>query len=98
MAKLSTQTGMGTSYHRVSIRTTVNELIELIGEPQHSDNTGREKVNFMWECETSNEKVFTIYDWKQYQSLDLDEEFDFHIGAKDKITSIEAKYELLSLF
>jgi hypothetical protein len=97
MAKLSFQHGSGTSYHGVSINTTVNKLVEAIGEAQCIENNGKDKCNFDWSCETEYEEVFTIYDWKEYRSIGLDEEINFHIGARDKMTSINAKHELNAL-
>jgi len=94
MAKLTTQSGNGTSFHGETINTTVSRLIEVIGEPQGQDNTGDDKVNFDWNCECEDGDVFTIYDWKEYRSIGLDEYIEFHIGSKDKLTSMKAAAEL----
>jgi hypothetical protein len=45
--------------------------------------------------ETEDGEVFTIYDWKEYRPLKLDEYVVWHIGAKDKSTSNTAEDEIL---
>jgi hypothetical protein len=75
--------GCGTSFHVSEIVTTVNKLKKVLGEPYYEENTGEEKVNFDWRMEHDG-IVFTIYDWKQYRPLDLDEEISFHIGGYSK--------------
>lgn len=97
MAKLTDKSISGTSFHFTTIRTTVNKLIDTIGHPQCFDNTGDDKVNFEWDCETEEGDVFTIYDWKEYRPLGYDELIDFHIGGFDKIVTEKAKRELLDL-
>ena len=98
MAKLSKKSPAGTSFHDVTIRATANQLIQALGKAQWGNNDGSDKTNFDWVCETSSGKVFTIYDWKYYRPLDLNEEVDFHIGANSFITSMDARKELLQLF
>ena len=88
--KLTNKPRGGTSYHMMNIATTVNKLIDAIGKPQIEDNDGNDKVNVEWICELSDGTVFTIYDWKEYRSIDYNEEIDFHIGAKDRETSQRA--------
>ena len=67
--KFTTKSTSGTSFFGTTIRTTVNNLIENIGEPTFEENTGDCKVNFEWELETESGKVFTIYDWKEYRPI-----------------------------
>jgi hypothetical protein len=81
--KLTNKPRGGTSYHMMNIATTVNKLIDAIGKPQIEDNDGNDKVNVEWICELSDGTVFTIYDWKEYRSIEYDEEIEFHIGAKN---------------
>jgi len=88
----------GTSFYDVTFKASVNQLIKIIGEPTMGDNTGKYKVNFDWRMETDNGDVFTIYDWKEYRELDLDENIEWHIGAHSKSTSTVAKVELLMKF
>jgi hypothetical protein len=87
----------GTSFHDVKIITTVNELIRVLGEPTIQDNTGKNKVNFEWDCETEDGDVVTIYDWKEYRVLGLDEHIEFHLGGHDLIPTLDAKDELKAL-
>ena len=98
MAKLSFKNPTGTSFHNVTIRCTANQMIRAIGEAQWGNNDGRDKVNFDWICETKYGAVFTVYDWKFYRPLDLDEEVAFHIGAHRADTALTAQKELLKLF
>jgi len=95
MAKLTSKTGNRTSFYGITINTTVNRLMEVLGEPQFQSNDGEDKVNFDWVCENGDGDVFTIYDWKEYRSIGLDEYAEFHIGSKDKLTSMKAVAELL---
>ena len=88
----------GTSFYDVTFKASVNQLIRIIGEPTMGDNTGKDKVNFDWWMETDNGDVFTIYDWKEYRELDLDENIEWHIGAHSKSASTVAKVELLMKF
>jgi hypothetical protein len=95
--KLSNKPRGGTSYHWMNIVTTVNKLIDAIGAPQVEDNDGSDKVNVEWICELSDGTVFTIYDWKEYRPIEYDEEIEFHIGAKDKVSSQRAMDALSQL-
>jgi hypothetical protein len=91
MAKLSDQNLNGTSFHDSVIYASVNELIEILGEPQYQSNDGQDKVNFEWDCETEEGDVFTIYDWKEYRTISKDEEIEWHIGGHSKgITTVAA--------
>lgn len=94
MAKKTYKTTDGTSFHGTTIRATVNQLTSAFGEPE-DNNTGEDKVNFVWDMETEDGEVFTIYDWKEYRIIDEDEYIVWHIGAKDKSTSNTAEDEIL---
>jgi hypothetical protein len=94
MAKKTFKCTDGTSFHGVTIRATVEQLTNAFGEPD-DNNTGEDKVNFVWDMETEEGEVFTIYDWKEGRPLRLDEYVIWHIGAKDKSTSNTAEDELL---
>jgi len=94
MAKLTNQNANGTSFHGVTFKATVNQLISVLGEPHWVDNTGEDKVNFDFVFETEEGDVFTAYDWKEYKVLDLDEVIEWHIGAHSKSVSNVAKEEL----
>ena len=95
MAKKTYQSTDGTSFHGVTIRATVNQLISAFGEPSDDSNTGEDKVNFEWDMETEEGEVFTIYDWKKYRMIDVDEYVTWHIGAMSKSVSYDAERELL---
>lgn len=84
MIKLSNEFSGG-SFHHVTINSSVNELIDVLGHPQHIDNTGNDKVNFEWDCITECERKirFYIYDWKEYRELSYNEQIEFHIGGKN---------------
>jgi hypothetical protein len=94
MAKLSNKNTDGTSYHMISIKSTLNLLRKVLGEPQYFDNTGEDKTNVDYVCETEDGDVFTIYDWKVYRSIGDDEVINFHIGAHTDRIAFNAKQEL----
>jgi hypothetical protein len=93
MAKKTYKNVDGTSFHGVTIRATVEQLTNAFGEPD-DNNTGEDKVNFVWDMETEEGDVFTIYDWKHYRSLDLDEVIEWHIGSHSKSISNTALEEI----
>ena len=93
MAKKSYKDISGTSFYGTTITTTVAKLKKLLGEP-YSNNTGEDKVNFDWDCETEDGDVFTVYDWKEYREISEDEFIEFHIGAISKQISEQAKQEI----
>jgi hypothetical protein len=95
MARKTNSSTDNTSFHGVTFRASVNQIISAFGEPDMEYNTGEDKVNFEWDMETDEGNVFTIYDWKEYRKLDLDEKIEWHIGAKGAMTSIDAKQEIL---
>jgi hypothetical protein len=95
MAKLSEKPADGTSFHNITIKCTPQQLIDLLGAPQCLCNDGSDKTNFDWTCETASGKVFTIYDWKYYRFLDLNESIRWNIGSYDSGTSIVAKDEIM---
>jgi hypothetical protein len=84
----------GSSWFGDLIITTYPKLIEILGQPTFNDNTGEDKVNMEWVCESREGFVFTIYDWKEYEPLNEEYEYGFHIGGfSEKQTKI-AKAEL----
>ena len=95
MAKKTYKSADGTSFHGTTIRATVNQLISAFGEPSDDSNTGEDKVNFEWEMETEDGEVFTIYDWKEYRMIDVDEYVVWHIGAMNKSVCNTAEDEIL---
>ena len=94
--KRSNNTG-GTSFHGVTLTVTPQQLIDALGEPEYFSNDGSDKTNMDYSLETEDEIAFTIYDWKEYRPLQMDETIEFHIGALSSTQSIEAKNEVLRL-
>jgi hypothetical protein len=93
----NTERASGTSFHDTVLLTSVNKIIEALGEPTFEDNAGSDKVNFEWICETESGEVFTIYDWKEYRPISKTEIIEWHIGGKSgRITELALK-EMLSL-
>jgi len=93
MRKTNKTTG-GTSFFDTTIGTTIHTLNKLLGEPTYVDNTGMDKVNYEWEMETSDGKVFTVYSWKEYKILHEHEIIEFHIGGHSKSVTEQAKNEM----
>jgi hypothetical protein len=79
--KQTNQSPVGTSFHDTVINTTVNKLIKAIGKPYMHKNLGDDKINFEWRMELEDGTVFTVYDYKEYRKIDLDELIEFHIGG-----------------
>ena len=84
MAKLTHKSPFGTSFHNTTIKTNVETLISILGEPTYNDNSGEDKVNFEWVCENEDGEVFTIYDWKYYRPISKTEIIEWHIGGENK--------------
>lgn len=84
----------GTSFHNTTIKCSVSTLKKVLGEPNYSGNDGQDKINFEWEMETNDGDVFTVYDWKEYRSINEDEVIEWHIGGHTKAATEEAKYEI----
>ena len=84
----------GSSWFGDLIITNYPKLIEILGQPTFDDNTGQDKTNMEWVCESREGFVFTIYDWKEYEPLNEEYNYSFHIGGfSEKQTKI-AKAEL----
>lgn len=98
MAQKSTQSASGTSFHGDTVRASVNDFIKMFGDPNYEDNTGSDKVNFEWVCETESGDVFTIYDWKEYRRLDQEEVIEWHIGGHNGSVTNQALNEIASMF
>ena len=94
MAKLSVKESSFTSFHRDTIICSVNDLKKLLGEPEYACNTGEDKINYEWNCETDDGDVFTIYDYKQGHPIQDDEHIEWHLGGHEKRITNIAKIEL----
>ncbi len=84
----------GTSFHGTVMSCSVSTLKKVLGEPVYDGNTGDDKVNFEWNMETNDGDVFTVYDWKEYRSINEDEVIEWHIGGFNESATEEAKYEI----
>ena len=84
----------GTSFHDTVINCSVSTLRKVLGEPVNECNDGQDKVNFDWEMETDNGDVFTVYDWKEYRTLNEDDIIEWHIGGHNKAVTEQAKHEI----
>ena len=88
----------GTSGQDVTFSASVNDLIKIFGEPTIQDNTGDYKTNFDWHLQISSGDVFTVYDYKEYRKLNLDETIEWHVGAFSRDVASEAKAQILDSF
>ena len=70
----------GTSFHGDKVKATANELEAIIGEPSAEQNGYGEKTNIEWWFSIGDD-VFTIYDWKEYRTIGMDEVIEWHIGG-----------------
>jgi hypothetical protein len=93
MAKKTYKNVDGTSFQGVTIKASVQDLTRALGEPDNN-NTGEDKVNFVWDMETEEGDVFTIYDWKEYRKISDIEVIEWHIGSFSKSISNIAKMEV----
>jgi hypothetical protein len=84
----------GTSFHNTTIKGSVSTLIKVLGTPDYLGNDGKDKINFEWEMETDSGDVFTVYDWKEYRSLNENEIIEWHIGGKSRSITEQAKSEI----
>ena len=87
----------GTSFHGLTVITTINKLTDALGHAQYFQNTGENKVNVCWDCENAVGEVVTIYDWKEYRRIGVDEEIEFHLGGHNKMATLIGREELLTL-
>ena len=92
--KTTTKNCDNTSFHDTEIKCSVETLKKVLGEPTYDDNRGDDKVNYKWEMETSTGGVFTVYDWKEYRSLDDTDVIYWHIGGPNSKTTERAKKEI----
>ena len=82
------KSAIGTSFHDVTVTTTYNTLVQILGDPNHG-KSGDGKTNYEWVVTDKNGNVCTIYDWKEYRDIDFDENITWHIGGKN--SAIENK-------
>jgi len=87
------QSSNNTSFHGHTVLATMDQLVKVCGEPQY-DGSGDDKVQYEWDMETEDGRVFTIYDWKEYRYFRNDEVIKWHIGAHDGYTAACGQSEL----
>ena len=84
----------GTSFHNHTFTATVDDLRNVLGQPQFESNDGEDKNNFDWIMETEDGEVFTVYDWKEYRRLEEDEVIEWHIGGRSGADTEKALLEI----
>lgn len=84
----------GTSFHNTVINCSVSTLRKVLDKPHSGCNDGEDKVNFEWIMETDSGDVFTVYDWKEYRSLNENEIIEWHIGGYNQSVTEQAKCEI----
>ena len=99
--KINKVTGFGSgSFHGVKIKTTPNKLIKLFQYfrlDYSEQNDGYDKVNFDFEALLDDGTYFSLYDWKEYEPLDLNSKYEFYIGGENPNSTLKAKQTLLKL-
>lgn len=96
MAKATKKSASGTSFHGTTFKATPQQLVDLF-TPDYDANDGRDKTNFDFTLETESGDVFTIYDWKYYRRLRMDERVEWHVGAFNGEVSEQGEKEILAL-
>ena len=84
----------GTSFHDTTINCSLATLRKVLGEPEYNRNDGEDKINFEWEMEMNDGDVFTVYDWKEYRSLNDNDMIEWHIGGFNRTATEQAKSEI----
>lgn len=96
MLRKSESKAIGTSFHGITIRGSVNQLSEVIGEYSKL-NSGDGKVVYQWILETEENEVVTIYDWKMYREVGMDEEIEWNVGGHSKKSTEKTREKILKL-
>lgn len=65
-----------------TVKSTVAELTKVFGEPECVGDCD-DKSQYEWNL-SYNEIPFTIYDWKEYRTIDTNEKINWHIGARNQ--------------
>tara|TARA_R110002012_G_scaffold319523_1_gene540480 strand:- start:124 stop:423 length:300 start_codon:yes stop_codon:yes gene_type:complete len=87
-----------TSYHSVDITSNIETLTPALGEPLFQDlNAVDDKVQIEYEIKLPNGKEIYLYSWKEYRRLNKSSYIDFHIGARSRQESLEARDYINSL-
>lgn len=94
MAHRTNKSAAGTSFFGIEVVATPQQLIDAYGVPEGC-NDGDDKVNMEWIMETEDGRIFTIYDWKEYRPLQMNEMIDWHIGGHSWNDTAEAANEVM---
>ena len=86
----------GTSFFNDCIYYSVNQLKKYLGSPQYCFNNGIDKTNVEWNLKI-NGNIFSLYDWKEYRIIDMDEKIEWHIGASSREISNKVFNDLSDL-
>jgi hypothetical protein len=97
MAQFTKKSASITSFHGTTLKATPQQLINLFPMSCHEQNDGRDKTNFDFTLVTESGEVFTIYDWKEYRPLQMNEIIEWHIGGRNQETCLQGKAEVLEL-
>ena len=88
----------GTSLKDRLIGWNYKQLTVTFGEPTFGKVSSDGKIQREWVfTRTSDNTVFTIYDWKEYRSLPMDEPIEFRIGTFNYPIDLAAKATVLNL-
>ncbi len=82
-----------TSFHGHEVRTSVNEIIKVCGEPKWTGSVD-DKVQYEWLMQTEDGTPFTIYDYKEYRHYSKDELINWHIGGIRGLDTLKGSDEL----
>ena len=95
--KKTEKSSNGTSFHGVTITTSIGKLVKVLGEPSYfGEDIVEDKVNVLWGCELDNGHVVTVYDWKEYRLINRFENIEFHIGGMSKMDTFDAQSYLVN--
>jgi hypothetical protein len=85
----------GTSFHGVTITTSIEKLTKVLGEPSYIGDY-EDKVTVEWVCELEDGSIVTVYDWKEYRKISEFENIEFHIGGMSKMKTFDAQSYLVT--
>jgi len=66
-----------------TIRTTRAHIESVFGAPTYDNGDPEDKVITEWQLTFDNGVIATIYDWKNYAKVGMNDPYDWHIGGKD---------------
>ena len=82
-----------TGYHGIDIIATLTQIENILGKSDGEGDYG--KTSHVWCKELTDGRVFRVYDWKEGRIGRR--KIAWHIGAKDKQTTIDARTVLMEL-